>query len=201
MAYSWAVFTFNPFSGIDVASNCSSNTGGTVASWLLVVIQCYSHQCLLPPTLLPCPLCRTHEHLPGMFRGTSWSSSRNNLSVLLCLSPLSPFSWNLWGGTLCVDGALKRPKRNAQSFSPRGTNFTAQRSHHTKAHQSGIGATQDGQKVLDRSELPYPRQSSHTLAWCECLCYLKPKNPRRKPRVVTWQLPRQESLLKCPVRC
>lgn len=95
-------FTSNPFTGVNVASDCSSNTGGSVASWLLVVIQCSLHQCLPPrPSLPTLVLAVLFPLIPWT---PSWSVQRSipvslcdNLSVLLCLSSLDSCSWNLWG--------------------------------------------------------------------------------------------------------
>lgn len=100
-------FTFNPFIGINVASDCSSNTGDSVASWLLVVIQCSLHQCLPPRPSLPTPVLAVL--FPLIPWTPSWSVQRSipvswcvYLSVLLCLSSLDPCSWNLWGrGVFC----------------------------------------------------------------------------------------------------
>lgn len=112
MAYSWAVSTFNPFTGIDVASDCSSNTGGAVSSWLLVVIQC-----LLPPT--PFSLSSL-PYFTSTFLGCSEGHPGAH-HIIICLScfaslPSVPSHEICGERAFSVDGTLKRPKRNAESF-------------------------------------------------------------------------------------
>lgn len=175
-------FTFNPFIGIDVASDCSSHTGGTVASWLYwlsfsAIRSNASPRPHLSQSFPPCP--PSYESMNAfLVCSEEYSGAHHVIIVCLVLSLfLNPCLWNLWGRGVFWDGALRRPKRNAGPLPPRGTEPTAQKSVPLEARQSGTRAMREVSGAV-RPECPPLTGNARPLLSLVCLCF---------PHVVTWQ--------------